>query len=502
MCENENRPVPEPQGTPPEDDQTPFCTASMDAAADPNTPDTQPNAAQEKEAGKCKTDGLTVPQADENAQSAEQDTADDFAPYADEDMTDDTLPYEDAPAEDADANAEETYAQEEQTNTARLRHDAGRARHSLMAGVVALCICCSLLAGCLGLFVGLKMGNTSLTFDAIVRRVKANTAAAVSDSTVAEVAANARESIVTVQVSEDDATVAATSSGVVVSMESPSVYLVACCAHGVEGYPYIRVRTDGGTDYRAELVGLDWMSDLALLRVTAQNLRVAVPAAYTPVMGEYIIALGNPLGNIGISASFGVVSRENCTVKVNGIVQDVMKLDCAVNPGNSGGGVFDMNGQLVGIVTSKISEYEGVRAEGMAFAVPAAVAYDVLASLKDSGFVAGRPTLGLKLAPQAGNYDPLTIGEYLFTGEDGAADLLPGDILMNAIYVNDKKTKSIYPAHTSTVDISSAQALANLRALLAEGEVGDELRLTVKRGNDTPHVVTVIIRSATETAHV
>ena len=268
---------------------------------------------------------------------------------------------------------------------------------------------------------------------------------------------------------------------------------------GVEGYPYIRVHTDGGTDYRAELVGIDWMTDLALLRVTAQNLRVALPATYTPTMGEYIIALGNPLGNIGISASFGVIGRESCTVKVNGIAQQLMKLDCAVNPGNSGGGVFDMNGQLVGIVTSKITEYEGVRAEGMAFAVPAAAAYDVLGALKGSGFVADRPTLGLKLAPSVGKYDPLTVGEYLFTGEEGAADLLPGDILMNATYANGK-TKSIFPSYAS--DLSSAQALTNLRALLAEGKVGDELRLTVKRGSDTPHVVTIVIRSATEKADV
>lgn len=501
MCENEHKPVTESQGMTSEDSRASSGAEPTDVAADPNTADTQPNATEEREAGKCKTDGLTAPQADENAPNSEQEAANAFAPYADEDMTDDTLPYADDPAEDADADAEEADAQQEATDTARLRHDAGRARRSLMAGVVVLCICCSLLAGCLGVFVGLKMGNTSLTFDAIVRRVKANTASAASDSTVAEVAANARESIVTVQVSEDDATVAATSSGVVVSMESPSVYLIACCAHGVEGYPYIRVRTDGGTDYRAELVGLDWMTDLALLRVTAQDLRVAVPAANTPVMGEYVIVLGNPLGNIGISASFGVVSRESCTVKVNGIVQELMKLDCAVNPGNSGGGVFDMNGQLVGIVTSKITEYEGVRAEGMAFAVPASVAYDVLAALKDSGFVAGRPTLGLKLAPSAGKYEPLTVGEYLFTGEAGSPDLLPGDVLTKASYAN-ARTKDILPTHTSSMDISYTQALANLRALLAEGEVGDELRLTVKRGSDTPHTVTVIIRAATKKADV
>lgn len=499
MCESENKPIPGQQGTPPEDEKKPFCTVSMDAAAHPNTADTQPDAMKTSEAQECEANGLTVPQANENAQNTEQDAADDFTADADDDMTDDSISYEDERAEYGDANGEEADAQKEQTDTARLRHDAGRARHSLMAGVAALCICCSLLAGCLGVFVGLKMGNTSLTFDAIVRRVKANTAASVSENTVAEVAANARESVVTVQVSEDDATVAATSSGVVISMESPSVYLVACCAHGVEGYPYIRVHTDGGTDYRAELVGIDWMTDLALLRVTAQNLRVAMPATYTPTMGEYIIALGNPLGNIGISASFGVIGRESCTVKVNGIAQQLMKLDCAVNPGNSGGGVFDMNGQLVGIVTSKITEYEGVRAEGMAFAVPAAAAYDVLGALQDSGFVADRPTLGLKLAPSVGKYDPLTVGEYLFTGEEGAADLLPGDILMNATYANGK-TKSIFPSYAS--DLSSAQALTNLRALLAEGKVGDELRLTVKRGSDTPHVVTIVIRSATEIADV
>jgi len=379
-----------------------------------------------------------------------------------------------------------------------LRKKAGKARLSLTAGIALLCVFCSLLAGCLGVFIGLRMANTSLSFDAIVRRLKANTGNGVSDGTVAQVAAAAAPSTVTVQVSFDDATVAASSSGVVIARDGNLFYIV-CCAHGVVGYPYLRIRTEDGTDYRAELAGADQETDLAVLKVTAPDLRVALPGGNAPVMGESVVVLGNPLGNLGISASYGIVSRTLCTVKVGDITQELMKLDCAVNPGNSGGGVFDMEGHLIGIISAKITEYEGVKAEGMAFAVPMETVLSVAGELIGQGYVAGRPTAGLHFLTTPGaehRYDPLTVSETLY-GEDGETPLLlPGDILLSASYPNGR-AKTIYPAHTSAVDLNRAEALANLRTLIACGEVGDTLRLTVKRGTDTPFEVVITLRTAT-----
>lgn len=378
-----------------------------------------------------------------------------------------------------------------------LQKTAGKAKFSFAAGMALLCLFCSLVAGCLGVFIGLRMSNTSLSFDAIVRRLKANTKNGIADGTVAEVAANAAPSVVAVQVSFDDKTAAAVSSGVVIVRDGNSFYIV-CCAHGVVGYPYLRIRTEDGTDYRAELAGADRTTDLAVLKVTTPDLRIALPGGNAPVMGESIVVLGNPFGSIGISASFGIVSRTVCTVKVGDIVQDLMKLDCAVNPGNSGGGVFDTEGHLIGIVSAKITEYDGVAAEGMAFAIPMETVTATVADLIGQGYVGDRPTIGLVLENTPGaehRYDPLTVGETLYAADGETPLLLPGDILLSASYPGGR-AKTIYPSHTSTVDLDRAEALSNLQTLVTLGEVGDTLRLTVRRGTDTPFDVLITLRAA------
>lgn len=368
----------------------------------------------------------------------------------------------------------------------------GSGKGSFIALVAMVCFFCSLLAGAFGMFIGMRLGGTSLTFDAMIRRLRANTEDSVAEHTIAEVCAAATETVVTVQVSVDNETVAKISSGVIVAQESGYAYIVAAL-HGIEGYPHIRVKTASDDTYLATCVGTDWTTDLALLRIEATGLRVAAPSASSAIMGETVVAIGNPMGGLGNCASFGIVSSPSVNIAVMGIPTDLIKLDAALNQGNSGGGVFNMDGELIGIVSSKISEYGGVQAEGLAFALPVSTVYGVIDQIRRQGSVSGRPDLGLTFSSPASPTSPLTVEAYEYGEELAAGDaILPGDILLRAA----TPSGAVKELTVSATGRSYHEAQTALRSLLYGMKEGDTLYLIVKReGYNNPITVTVKVHT-------
>ena len=355
----------------------------------------------------------------------------------------------------------------------------------LGVGTVLLCLllCCSLLSGFLGVLIGLKISDKSLSLDSIIASLKANNKDTLPSGQIAEACAKTVDSVVTVYGMYQENTVTSISSGVVVAKcEEDGGYYIATCCHCVDGFPILSVRTTKEQVWKAEKVGVDYHTDIALLKVYAPDMTVATPRESTPYLGETIIAHGNPVGGVGISTSFGIVSQVSANVTIGGVDQTLLKVDMALNHGNSGGGIFDMDGNLIGIASAKISESSGVMVEGVAYAIPTSILYDILSDLKTRGFVQNRPILGINLEAATEQNSPMVIKESLFSG-----DLKPGDIIQSITAQGLDNMKKDFDGN-----MSHAEAIAALKAFFANAEEGQTVILRVERNGIWRNIILTV----------
>ena len=168
---------------------------------------------------------------------------------------------------------------------------------------------------------------------------------------------------------------------------------IVTCYHVVEGADIISVTLDDQTEYTATLVGHDERFDLAVIRVDDTGLpAVALGDSDAIHSGEGIVVIGNPLGEFGSSVTAGVLSAPARELTIEGTPLRLMQMDAAVNPGNSGGALLNMQGQLIGIVNAKISA-SGI--EGIAFAIPWNSISDKVDSIISSGSAGKKAVLGV-----------------------------------------------------------------------------------------------------------
>ncbi|ORE89857.1 Do family serine endopeptidase [Aurantimonas sp. 22II-16-19i] len=167
--------------------------------------------------------------------------------------------------------------------------------------------------------------------------------------------------------------------------------------HVVDGGSKYTVVMDDGTEYNAKLIGTDARTDLALLKVDAEDHKftyVGWGDDSKVRVGDWVVAVGNPFG-LGGTVTAGIISARGRDIGA-GPYDDFLQIDAAVNRGNSGGPDFNLNGEVVGINTAIFSPSGGN--VGIAFAIPASVAKDVIQSLKENGSVE-RGWLGVQIAP-------------------------------------------------------------------------------------------------------
>ncbi len=169
--------------------------------------------------------------------------------------------------------------------------------------------------------------------------------------------------------------------------------------HVIDGATNIIVRLTDGTEYEAVLVGTDVKTDVAVIAIKpsdeGQLISATVGTSSTLCLGQTVIAIGNPLGKLGGTVTDGIISSLARQIAVDGGgYMTLLQTNAAVNPGNSGGGLFDLYGRLVGVVNAKSS---GQGIEGISFAIPIDTAWDVATQLIDKGYVSGRPSLGVSL---------------------------------------------------------------------------------------------------------
>ncbi len=209
--------------------------------------------------------------------------------------------------------------------------------------------------------------------------------------------------------------------------------------HVVEGATAITVITHDGTEYSATVKGTDSNNDVAVLKVEAQELPpVTLGSSDDLVIGDMVVAIGNPLGTLSATQTVGYVSGKNREVTTDNTVISMIQTDAAINPGNSGGPLFNMRGEVVGITTAKYSGTTtgGASIEGIGFAIPMDDIANIINDLKDLGYVTGA-YLGVTVqdtdASAAALYG-LPTGAYVVSVVDGGsadrAGVQPKDIII------------------------------------------------------------------------
>lgn len=188
-------------------------------------------------------------------------------------------------------------------------------------------------------------------------------------------------------------------SGVIVA-QSQTTYYVITNNHVISGAKDIKVATRKGENFTATLVATDDSADIAVVTITCEeSLSVAVWGdSDTLNIGDDLIAIGNPLGNLGGTVTKGILSAAGRKITVGNYSMTLLQTDTAINPGNSGGGLFNMRGELIGVVNAKTSDEE---IEGICFAIPGNAARSVYDDLVNYGYIKGRATFNLTLAEGA-----------------------------------------------------------------------------------------------------
>ena len=257
-------------------------------------------------------------------------------------------------------------------------------------------------------------------------------------------------------------------SGVIISSDG----YILTCAHVVDGASTITV-TIGDKDYTATLVGEDTTSDIAVIKIDADGLTPAtVGNSDSLKVGQNVMAVGNPLGELGGTVTGGMISALNRSVTIQGSssvnTMSLIQMDASVSPGNSGGGLFNMNGELVGIVNAKSSSSD---AEGLGFAIPINDAIKVAQELLENGYVTGRPYLGItylavtdaQTAAQLGvNAYGVYVVEVVKGGPAEKAGLQAGDRIVS-------------------VDGTEIASKDDLGTLMQKHAAGDTLSITIAR---------------------
>ena len=264
---------------------------------------------------------------------------------------------------------------------------------------------------------------------------------------------------------------AAAGSGFIISADG----YILTNHHVIEDAESITVSLYDGRSFDAKLVGSDESNDVAVLKVDADGLvPVALGSSKALSVGDDVVAIGNPLGELTFSLTAGVVSALDRTITTQSNTMDLIQTDCAINSGNSGGALFNMYGEVVGITNSKYSS-NGMSNEAsidnIGFAIPMDNIRGIVDSLIKDGYVK-KPYIGVGLADlseDAVNYGLPQGAAVRKIYEDGpceAAGIEVGDIITKA----------------DDTDISNSNQLI---ALLKKYKSGDKIKLTVYRKGET-----------------
>ncbi len=257
--------------------------------------------------------------------------------------------------------------------------------------------------------------------------------------------------------------------------------------HVIEGASNIKVRLTDGREYDAILVGTDPQTDVAVIEIVSEKgetFQSAVIGTNSSLsLGQTVIAIGNPLGELGGTVTDGIISSLAREVAIDGSgTMTLLQTNAAVSPGNSGGGLFDLYGRLIGVVNAK-STGEGI--EGISFAIPIDTAWDVASQLIDKGYVSNRPTIGITLKQVQYGYS--VFGEtYTFV------------VVADSNGINGFKDEDII----LSIDNREVSTLTEVSEIVSSHIIGDHITVRVRRNKRDYDIDAVIIEYIPKEAEV
>ncbi len=267
-------------------------------------------------------------------------------------------------------------------------------------------------------------------------------------------------------------------SGVIVKEDG----YIATNYHVIQGATKVQVTLHNGEQYSARIVGSDPSNDVAVIKIDAKDLTTAtVGDSSTVEVGDLAVAIGNPLGQLGGTATSGIISALDRTLNVEGTTLTLLQTDAAINGGNSGGGLFNSKGELIGIVESKAS---AVGVEGLAFALPinnvSGIINDIIENGGSGQVAASTPAVGIVISDvseeNAQYYGLESAGVYIaqVTGE-------------NAQKAGFQEEDRIISFNGTEIKGSS-----EFISLVRKCKVGDTVTVVVSRGGQQIEIKTVL----------
>ena len=199
--------------------------------------------------------------------------------------------------------------------------------------------------------------------------------------------------ITTTTVSYRGQLVAGAGSGVIIHEDG----IIVTNNHVIEGASSIYVRLVNGNTYEAYLRGRDEENDIAVLKIQPKETLTVARLAHSSelALGEEVFAIGNPLGELGGTVTNGIISALARQVEMEDGTMTLLQTNAAINSGNSGGGLFNMAGELIGVVNAK---YSATGVEGLGFAIPVDTAITTVNALLQHGYIPGRASLGVSIS--------------------------------------------------------------------------------------------------------
>ena len=360
---------------------------------------------------------------------------------------------------------------------------------------IALIFVVGLLGGILGTFLILQTthSSTSNTESKQVHSTTVKTAYknTTSTSEAVDKVKNAVVSVITYSDSSNqglfekednsDSQISSEGSGVIYKKEGKYAYLVTN-THVINGAKKVDILLADGNKVPGEVVGSDVYSDIAVVRISADKATAVAEFGDSNqlTVGETAIAIGSPLGtDYANSVTQGIISSQGRNVKLkadNGqnISTRALQTDAAINPGNSGGPLINIQGQVIGITSSKISNNGQTSVEGMGFAIPANDVVNIIKQLEEKGKVV-RPALGIQMMDLS-NLSTSDLSQLKLP------EKISGGVLVRSTLENMPASDKLQRYDVITkIDDTDIESTADLQSALYSHQINDTIKVTFYR---------------------